>query len=217
MGVCKPSCITCVETKIRKIRKFIQAQTSNLNVAARSFSPHNETLQPIQNVGAAYSLKDDSQNTGYNFTTLRSNSSVNSSNFHKLPKLNLPTFDGNVLEWQSFWDSFDSAIHNNNTLTDVQKFNLNTIQKHFGDIPNYLHSASLTNSISRTLELFTSELDVHLLALLNYPHSYLEKVSREPVVKKIAFHTRIPLLVIPEMSMGVATKRNKLTPLAAHI
>ncbi|XP_071176443.1 uncharacterized protein [Mytilus edulis] len=112
-----------LETKIRKIRKFIQAQTSNLNAAARSFSPHNEILQPIQNVGIVYSIRDDSQNTDLNFTSLRSNSSVNSSNFHKLPKLNLPTFDGNVLEWQSFWDSFDSAIHNNNTLTDVQKFN----------------------------------------------------------------------------------------------
>ncbi|XP_071177507.1 uncharacterized protein [Mytilus edulis] len=112
-----------LETKIRKIRKFIQAQTSNLNAAARSFSPHNETLQPIHNVGPVYNIRDDSQNTGLNFTSLRSNSSVNSSNFHKLPKLNLPTFDGNVLEWQSFWDSFDSAIHNNNTLTDVQRFN----------------------------------------------------------------------------------------------
>lgn len=36
--------------------------------------------------------------------------------------LNLPTFDGNILEWQLFWDSFDSAIHN--TLTEVQKFNI---------------------------------------------------------------------------------------------
>lgn len=100
------------------------------------------------------------------------------------------------------------------TLSDIQKFNFQTIQKHFGDIPSYLRSASFTNSISKTLELFTEELDVYLLALLNYPHGYLGKISREPVVKKIAFHTRIPLLVIPEMSMGAPSKRPKGASLA---
>ncbi|CAC5409431.1 unnamed protein product [Mytilus coruscus] len=87
-----------LETKIRKIRKFIHVQTSNLNAAARSFTPRNETLQPIQNVCPAYNFTDESQNTDLNFTSLRSNSSVNSSNFHKLPKLNLSTFDGHILE-----------------------------------------------------------------------------------------------------------------------
>ena len=29
----------------------------------------------------------------------------------KLPKLQLPKFSGKVTEWNSFWDSFDSAIH----------------------------------------------------------------------------------------------------------
>jgi hypothetical protein len=47
----------------------------------------------------------------------------NGSNFHKLPKLDLLTFEGNILDWQSFWDSFDSAIHSNNALAEVQKFN----------------------------------------------------------------------------------------------
>ncbi|XP_065891564.1 uncharacterized protein [Dysidea avara] len=29
----------------------------------------------------------------------------------KLPKLNLPSFDGNILNWQEFWDIFKSTIH----------------------------------------------------------------------------------------------------------
>ncbi|XP_063404673.1 uncharacterized protein LOC134688131 [Mytilus trossulus] len=45
------------------------------------------------------------------------------SSNHRLPKLILPTFNGNILEWQSFWDSYESAVHYNPTLTDVQKFN----------------------------------------------------------------------------------------------
>ena len=48
----------------------------------------------------------------------------NSSNasYHKLPKLTLPQFNRNVTEWQTFWDCFESSIHFNTTLSDVQKF-----------------------------------------------------------------------------------------------
>jgi hypothetical protein len=31
----------------------------------------------------------------------------------KLPKLQAKTFDGKVQEWQEFWESFESAIHQN--------------------------------------------------------------------------------------------------------
>ena len=41
----------------------------------------------------------------------------------KLPKLSLPHFNGDVTKWTTFWDSFESAIHNNVELTDVDKFN----------------------------------------------------------------------------------------------
>ena len=41
----------------------------------------------------------------------------------KLPKLTLPHFNGNPLKWTMFWDSYDSAIHSNEELNDVDKFN----------------------------------------------------------------------------------------------
>jgi len=39
----------------------------------------------------------------------------------RLPKLDLPQFSGNPLFWQAFWDSFETAVHNNAALTGVQK------------------------------------------------------------------------------------------------
>ena len=41
----------------------------------------------------------------------------------KLPKLMLAKFDGNLLHWQEFWDSFETTIHNNTSLQDVDKLN----------------------------------------------------------------------------------------------
>lgn len=45
------------------------------------------------------------------------------SNKVKLPKLALPRFGGSILQWPTFWDSFESAVHKNLDLSDVDKFN----------------------------------------------------------------------------------------------
>lgn len=41
----------------------------------------------------------------------------------KLPKLILPRFRGDVTEWTSFWDSFKSAVHENEAISPIDKFN----------------------------------------------------------------------------------------------
>ena len=38
----------------------------------------------------------------------------------KLPKLTIPPFEGDITKWTPFWDS---AIHRNSSLTEINKFN----------------------------------------------------------------------------------------------
>ena len=38
----------------------------------------------------------------------------------RLPKLSLPTFSGEPLSWQTFWDSFSAATDSNHTLSGVE-------------------------------------------------------------------------------------------------
>ena len=40
----------------------------------------------------------------------------------KLPKLTLPKFAGDPTEWTTFWDSFSSAIHLSEELSEIDKF-----------------------------------------------------------------------------------------------
>ncbi|MCG8033931.1 MAG: DUF1759 domain-containing protein, partial [Candidatus Thiodiazotropha taylori] len=47
---------------------------------------------------------------------------VSSASQLRLPKLTLPSFSGSILEWPTFWDSFESSIHLNSALPDIQKF-----------------------------------------------------------------------------------------------
>ena len=41
----------------------------------------------------------------------------------KLPKLDIKPYTGILTEWQSFWDSFESAVHDRARLNPVDKFN----------------------------------------------------------------------------------------------
>ena len=40
----------------------------------------------------------------------------------KLPKLVISPFDGNTLNWTTFWDQFESSIHSKRGISDIDKF-----------------------------------------------------------------------------------------------
>ena len=63
----------------------------------------------------------------------------------RLPKLELKKFYGDLLKWQSFWDSFESTIHKNDTLNDIDKLNyLRSLLQ--GDALRTIAGLELTNS-----------------------------------------------------------------------
>ncbi len=76
-------------------------------------SPNN-TLSAAQN----YSQGEQLASQGHIYSSQLSNSSA-----HRLPKLALPIFNGNPLKWQTFWDSYKAAVHDNKSLCDIQRFN----------------------------------------------------------------------------------------------
>lgn len=94
--------------------------------------------------------------------------------------------------------------------TELQLFNLSMLRKYLQEVEHYVHTIPELNSVSKTLKIFSTELDIHLLVMLNYQHSFMERLTREPIIKRIAFHTKTPLLIIPELSMASASK-NKNT------
>ena len=64
---------------------------------------------------------DDAKNSGHvqtspSFSQGNNNDKSNEGAKVKLPKLELKSFSGNYEEWQSFWDTFESAVSRN---TDI--------------------------------------------------------------------------------------------------
>ena len=62
---------------------------------------------------------------GYNNTELITRLISSSLGEHlrvNLPKVQLPVFDGNLQQWQEFWDTYKATIHEQQTMPAVSKF-----------------------------------------------------------------------------------------------
>ena len=66
-----------------------------------------------------------------------------SPNFARLPKSELQKFNGNPLHFHSLWDSFGSAVGENDSLNQLTKFNY--LKASLTDEFMYCYSVSLTN------------------------------------------------------------------------
>ena len=53
----------------------------------------------------------------------RAQAKVISAATTKLPKLVLKKFNGQLTAWRQFYDAFDSSVHKNPSLSDVDRFN----------------------------------------------------------------------------------------------
>ena len=84
-------------------------------------SESSTAVEPLPHATTTISSVTESTTvTTHTTTPIASSQLYNTS---RLPKLELPTFSGDPLSWQSFWDSFDAAVNTNPTLSPIHKFN----------------------------------------------------------------------------------------------
>ncbi|XP_063420583.1 uncharacterized protein LOC134705796 [Mytilus trossulus] len=195
-----------LDCKIRQIRKFIKSfetstiishdivgpSTSRLNPDAYNFTPEarvDMNTCAIDSINQQYSMHAPAVHTRPSENVMfqvPSEPRSSKSNYHRLPKLDLPYFNGDILKWQTFWDCFESSIHFNDTLTSIQKF-------------NYL-KAQLEGSAAQTVEGFALtngnyETAVNLLRdRFGQPskliHAYMKALMNLPAPTNDAFSLR---------------------------
>jgi len=115
----------------------------------------------------------------------------------RLPKLTLPTFNGNPLKWQTFWDSFTAAVDRNQGLSQVQKFSYLRAQLE-GDAARAISGLPLTDdnyehSVTLLKERFGQPyklVDAHQEALLNVPAPSNSLASLQSFYDTIQSHMR---------------------------
>ena len=84
------------------------------------------------------------------------------------------------------------------SLTLSQKHNIERLEKYLADQKYNFHYIDDNSKKSENIIMFINDYKIDMLAMVNYEHGPIENVLKEPVIKKLAFHPRIPLLVIPE-------------------
>ena len=62
----------------------------------------------------------------------------------RLPKISIPTFDGKILSWKSFWEQFDATIHSKAGLNVIEK--LTYVQDALKDSPARFMIQGLTRT-----------------------------------------------------------------------
>ena len=84
------------------------------------------------------------------------------------------------------------------SLDDLQQYNLIVLKSYLQNHEHSFHWMPDYDKKATEIKDFVTELDINILAMVNYKHGFIEKVLNEPVIKKIGYHPTVPFLVIPE-------------------
>ena len=83
-------------------------------------------------------------------------------------------------------------------LNDIQEYNLEKLKSYLEDYEYSFHW--MPKYEKKTIEIndFIIDLNIDIIAMVNYRNSFIERIIKEPVVNNIGFQPIIPFLVIPE-------------------
>ncbi|MFK5971816.1 MAG: universal stress protein [Flavobacteriaceae bacterium] len=88
-------------------------------------------------------------------------------------------------------------INEKEVLDREQEMNRSVLLEYLSHLDYSLHWMPLFKNKTTTIHTFLDELGINMLAMVNYPHSFLERITREPVIKRVAFDLDIPFLIMP--------------------
>ncbi len=84
-------------------------------------------------------------------------------------------------------------------LTDYQEKLKDLLKKKMKGINFSFEEVSQTESLAKTISVLMAERKVQLLAMIYHRHGFFESLFTTGVIKKLAFNTSVPFLVLPEV------------------
>ncbi|TDU40325.1 nucleotide-binding universal stress UspA family protein [Gelidibacter sediminis] len=90
-------------------------------------------------------------------------------------------------------------INKKETLSEIQNSNLESLKTELEDFDLNFNWMSDYNSKAIAITDFIKDNDINILAMINYEHSFIENLVKEPIIKKLGFHSKIPFMIIPRI------------------
>ncbi len=87
-------------------------------------------------------------------------------------------------------------INEKESLDKFETSNMNTLTKYLEKVDHSFHWMPKFSSKTEAIQLFLEELEIDMLVMFHSEHSLMDKIFREPVIKKITFDIELPFLVI---------------------
>lgn len=88
-------------------------------------------------------------------------------------------------------------IQGKDSLTDAQNLNLTKLKTNLGDYNYNFNWMEGYDKKAPAITDYIEQNNIDILTMINYEHSFIENLIKEPIIKKIGFHSKIPFMVIP--------------------
>ncbi|WP_424001021.1 universal stress protein [Maribacter sp. IgM3_T14_3] len=133
--------------------------------------------------------------TGFNFQSLKS--ILFATDFSAPYTKNL--FDP-IIELSKLWSANIEIVHVaiEFNLNDYQEAHKEVLKERLSGFDIKFKNIPFEINISKSIDLYAEEKNSSFLTILRHQHTFWENVIGEPVVKKIAFHSKIPVLFLPQ-------------------
>ena len=89
-------------------------------------------------------------------------------------------------------------IKEEHELNKHQQSNKSILEEYLSKLTYTIHEMPYYGSKAKVIQHFLEDMEVDMVSLVHYKHGFLEELLREPVIKKVIFHTQVPMLVLPE-------------------
>lgn len=98
-------------------------------------------------------------------------------------------------------DSTINILHINgmDKLTDAQRNNFDILQEYLKDDKHTFYWKADYAKKEQAIMDFIKENNINILTMINYNQSFIERLTKEPVINKLGFHTEIPFVIIPRI------------------
>lgn len=82
-------------------------------------------------------------------------------------------------------------------LDSIQQHNMEAFKQYFEPDSISFEEILTDTNVATAINDFVEDQKINMVCLVNYEHSFIEKLTHEPIIKKMSFHSSVPLLILP--------------------
>ncbi|MGB5818974.1 MAG: universal stress protein [Saonia sp.] len=107
-----------------------------------------------------------------------------------------------LIDLASLWKAQIRIFHiaKDFSMISTQELNQKMLGERLKDLEYEFYEFVIKTNIADGIHDFAQENKADMIALVHYKKSFMEKLTQEPIVTKLGFSARVPLLVLPELA-----------------